>query len=113
MLPLCLFVSGEHQLTPPPGLVFVARSDFLEVGTDDEALAIEVLQRREDMVKGNYDDHDDDSIIDDIVPTFALVHKIAVACALMSGCSLTARSCFVCSTGAESDTALLRQQGQS
>lgn len=48
-------------------------ADFLEVGTDDEALAIEVLQRREDMLKGNHDDHDDDSIIDDIAPTFALV----------------------------------------
>jgi hypothetical protein len=45
----------------------------LEVGTDDEALAIEVLQRREDILKGNHDDHDDDSIIDDIAPTFALV----------------------------------------
>jgi hypothetical protein len=48
-------------------------ADFLEVGTDDEALAIEVLQRREDILKGNHDDHDDDSIIDDIAPTFALV----------------------------------------
>jgi hypothetical protein len=86
------------------------------VGTDDEALAIEVLQRREDMVKGNYDDHDDDSIIDDIVPTFALVHQIDVA-SIAHSCerSLTNRpfSCFMYSTGAESYTTLLRQQGQS
>jgi hypothetical protein len=87
--------------------VYIA--DFLEVGTDDEALAIEVLQRREDMLKGNHDDHDDDSIIDDIAPTFALVLLLGSNTIWPSHLIIATTSRY---TGAEQDATVLRQQGQ-